>query len=160
MDRSLSGSSICGIFQARVLEWIAISFSRGSSWPRNRARVSRIAGRRVTVWATREAFLVRNRAMTESSGRCPFREGGQQRFISWDDIWAEARPRNKKRQECRHEWGPFQAELRQSQGPKRRMLMRVKTEAAHGLELRGSGESGWRKVGTFLWGIFYLKKAN
>ena len=38
--------------------------------------------------------------------------------------------------------------------------MRVKTEAAHGLELRGSGESGWRKVGTFLWGIFYLKKAS
>ena len=35
MDCSLSGSSIHGIFQARVLEWIAISFSRGSSRPRN-----------------------------------------------------------------------------------------------------------------------------
>ena len=34
MDCSLSGSSIHGIFQARVLEWIAISFSRGSSRPR------------------------------------------------------------------------------------------------------------------------------
>ena len=42
MDCSLSGSSIHGIFQARVLEWIAISFSRGSSQPRNRTRVSRI----------------------------------------------------------------------------------------------------------------------
>ena len=51
MDCSLSGSSIHGIFQARVLEWIAISFSRGSSWPRNRTRVSRIAGRRFTIWA-------------------------------------------------------------------------------------------------------------
>ena len=49
MDCSLSGSSIHGIFQARVLEWIAISFSRGSSRPRNRTRVSRIAGRRFTV---------------------------------------------------------------------------------------------------------------
>ena len=38
MDCSLSGSSIHGIFQARVLEWIAISFSRGSSRPRNRTR--------------------------------------------------------------------------------------------------------------------------
>ena len=49
MDYSLSGSSIHEIFQARVLEWIAISFSRGSSWPRNRTRVSCIAGRRFTV---------------------------------------------------------------------------------------------------------------
>ncbi|XP_059738677.1 protein FAM25A isoform X1 [Bos taurus] len=46
MDCSLSGSSVHGIFQARVLEWIAISFSRGSSRPRNRTLVSRIAGRR------------------------------------------------------------------------------------------------------------------
>ena len=45
MDYSLSGSSIHGIFQARVLERIAISFSRGSSRPRNRTRVSRIASR-------------------------------------------------------------------------------------------------------------------
>ena len=49
MDCSLSGSSVHGIFQARVLEWIAISFCRGSSLPRNRTQVSRIAGRRFTV---------------------------------------------------------------------------------------------------------------
>ena len=49
MDRSLSGSSIHGIFQARVLEWIAISFFRGSSRPRNRTRVSHIADRRFTI---------------------------------------------------------------------------------------------------------------
>ena len=54
---SLSGSSAHGIFQARVLEWVAISFSRGCSRPRNRTQVSRIAGRRFTVWATREANL-------------------------------------------------------------------------------------------------------
>ena len=57
MDCSLPGSSVHGIFQARVLEWIAIAFSRGSSWPRDRTRVSRIAGRRFTVWATREAII-------------------------------------------------------------------------------------------------------
>ena len=49
MDCILSGSSVHGIFQAKVLEWIAISFSRGSSQPRNQTRVSRIAGRRFTV---------------------------------------------------------------------------------------------------------------
>ena len=36
MDYSPPGSSVCGILQARILEWVAISFSRGSSWPRNR----------------------------------------------------------------------------------------------------------------------------
>ena len=55
MDCSLSGSAIHGIFQARVLEWIAISFSRGSSRPRKRTQVSHIAGRHFTVWGTREA---------------------------------------------------------------------------------------------------------
>ena len=54
MDCSLSGSSVHGIFEARVLEWIAISFSRGSSRPRNQTWVSRIAGRCFTIWATRE----------------------------------------------------------------------------------------------------------
>ena len=54
MDCSLSGSSVHGIFQARVLECIAISFSRGSSLPRNRTRASCITGRRFAVWATRK----------------------------------------------------------------------------------------------------------
>ena len=54
MDCSLPGSSVHGIFQAIVLEWIAISFSRGSSQPRARTRVSRIVDRRFTVWATTE----------------------------------------------------------------------------------------------------------
>ena len=42
IDCSLPGSSVHGIFQARVLEWVAISFSRGSSRPRDRTWVSRI----------------------------------------------------------------------------------------------------------------------
>ena len=54
MDCNPPGSSIHGIFQARVLEWGAIAFSRGSSQPRDRSRVSRITGRHFTVWATRE----------------------------------------------------------------------------------------------------------
>ena len=54
MDCSLPCSSIQGIFQARVLEWVAISFSRGSSWPRNQTRVSCTIGRHFTLWAIRE----------------------------------------------------------------------------------------------------------
>ena len=53
MDSSLPGSSIHGIFQARVLKWLAISFSRGSSWPRDWTQVSCIASRCVTIWAPR-----------------------------------------------------------------------------------------------------------
>ena len=54
MDCRLPGFSLHMILQARVLEWVAISFSRGSSWPRDWTRVSHIVGRCFTVWATRE----------------------------------------------------------------------------------------------------------
>ena len=56
MDCSLPGSSVHGILQIRILEWIAILFSRGSSWPRDRTQVSYIAGRFLTIWTTREAW--------------------------------------------------------------------------------------------------------
>ena len=49
MDCSLSGSSVHRILQARILEWVAISFSRGSSQPRDQTQVYRIAGRRFTI---------------------------------------------------------------------------------------------------------------
>ena len=52
MDCSLPGSSVHGICQAILLEWVTISFSRGSSRPRDRTQVSRVAGRRFTIWAT------------------------------------------------------------------------------------------------------------
>ena len=54
MDCSLPVSSVHGIFQAIVLAWIAISFSRGSSQPRDGTRISRIVDKCFTVWATRE----------------------------------------------------------------------------------------------------------
>ena len=60
MDSSQPISSIHGIFQARILEWVAISFSRRSSWPRDRTQVSRIVGRRFTVWATKEGHIMHN----------------------------------------------------------------------------------------------------
>ena len=57
-DCSLPGSSVHGILQARIPERLAILFSWGSSWPRDRTRVSYIAGTFFTVWATREAQLL------------------------------------------------------------------------------------------------------
>ena len=52
---SLPGTSVPGILQARILEWVAIPFSRGSSQPRGRTQVSCIAGRFFTNRGTREA---------------------------------------------------------------------------------------------------------
>jgi hypothetical protein len=54
MNHSPSGSSVHGIFQARILEWVAIFFSRRSSRLRDGTQVSRIAGRLFTLYATRE----------------------------------------------------------------------------------------------------------
>ena len=58
MDCSLPGSSVHGIFQAIVLEWTAISFSRGSSQPRDQTRVSHIVDRRFTIWATQSNLQI------------------------------------------------------------------------------------------------------
>ena len=55
IDCSPPGSSVHVILQARILEWVAMPFFRGSSWPRNWTRVSCTACRFFTFWATREA---------------------------------------------------------------------------------------------------------
>ena len=55
MNCSLPGSSVHGILQVRLLEWVAMPSSRGSSWPRDQTQISCsccIAGRFFTVWAT------------------------------------------------------------------------------------------------------------
>ena len=63
MDCSPPGSSVHEISQVRTLEWVAMPFSRWSSWPRDGSQVSPIAGRFFTVWATVGKFFT-----TESPG--------------------------------------------------------------------------------------------
>jgi len=55
MDCTLPGSSVRGILQARILEWVSISLSKGFSRPRDGTQISCIAGRFFTDWARREA---------------------------------------------------------------------------------------------------------
>ena len=55
VDCSLPGSSVLEILQARILEGLAIPFSRGSSRPRDKTQVSRIASRFFTLWVIKEA---------------------------------------------------------------------------------------------------------
>ena len=66
MDCSQPGSPVHGILRARVLEWVAILFSRGSSWPRDWTQVSCIIGRFFTIWATREYQDLRRAAVSDS----------------------------------------------------------------------------------------------
>ena len=60
MDCSSPGFSVHGILQAKILEWVAIPFSRGSSWPTDWTRVSHIVGKFFTIWATRKALCTNN----------------------------------------------------------------------------------------------------
>ena len=55
MDCSLPGSTVLGILQARILKWVVIPFSRGSSQPRDQTWVTCVAGRFFTIWAIRKA---------------------------------------------------------------------------------------------------------
>ena len=54
MDCSPPGSSVHGLLQARILQWVALPFSRGSSWLRDQTCVFYVAGRFFTAWANRE----------------------------------------------------------------------------------------------------------
>ena len=57
--RSPMDYTVHGILQARILEWVAFPFSRGSSQPRDQTQVSHIADRFLTCWASREARILK-----------------------------------------------------------------------------------------------------
>ena len=66
MDCSLPGSSVHGILQARKLEWVAIPFSRGSSWPRDWILFSCIASKFFTIWATNQPISIKKKKKNSS----------------------------------------------------------------------------------------------
>ena len=70
MDCRSPGSSVHGVFQVRILEWVAISFSRGSSQLRDRTLVSCTAGRLFTVWASRKYTHTHTHTHTHMSQTC------------------------------------------------------------------------------------------
>ena len=59
IDYSPLGSSVYGILQARILEWVTILFSRRSSWPRDWTLISHNAGGFFVIWAIREPFSIK-----------------------------------------------------------------------------------------------------
>ena len=82
MDHSPPGSSVHRILQARILEWVAIPFSRGSSWPRDRTQVSCITGRFFIVWATWEAMKENFQTKMRQMSGCNLKKTSQ----FWDRL--------------------------------------------------------------------------
>ena len=80
MDCSPPGFSVYEIFQARILEWVAISFSRGFSQPRDQTQVSWTAGRFFTNWATRETQRINGMVFNRED--CNYIQDA----AIWDDI--------------------------------------------------------------------------
>ena len=76
MDCSPLDSSVHGISQARILEWVAMPSSRGSSRPRDQTQLSCIAGRFFTDGATREALTCSHRERIFFKGRTARGHGG------------------------------------------------------------------------------------
>ena len=85
MDCNLPGSSVHEILQARILEWVAIPFSRRSSRPRDQTQASCIAGRFFMVWVTREAGKVKviQACLTLCNHHCTVHEILQARIPEW-----------------------------------------------------------------------------
>ena len=83
MDCTLPGSSLHGILQARVLEWVAISFFRGSSQPRDGTWVSCIPGRRFNLWATREVPDLKVHSKSSKWFVCFSQIAGSQEWYCW-----------------------------------------------------------------------------
>ena len=82
---ALPGSSVHGILQARILEWVAISFSRGTSRSRNWTQVSRVEGRCFTYWAMWDVFRWRHRHLycIQQIHLLSVRHGDYLLFLKW-----------------------------------------------------------------------------
>ena len=85
-DYSLRGSSVHGIFQARVLKWVAISFSRGSPRPRDQTQVSHIVGKVVSLLFNMLSMLV----LAQTVKRLPTMWEAQVPSLGWEDTLEKA----------------------------------------------------------------------
>ena len=83
MDCNPPGSSVHGILQAKILEWVAIPFSKGTSWPRDQTWVSCTAGRFFIVWVTSEPWKIFMLSLKVSEHR----GHGVPSFVGYKNFW-------------------------------------------------------------------------
>ena len=139
MDCSPAGSSVHGILQARIPEWISIPFSRGSSWPRDGTQVSCIAGRLFTIWVTREAHT-----------------GVQWPLIQYDWCRCEKRRGTEKKNTHRRnhvKTEEDQSDASTSQGAPRMTSKHRKLRERHGAEPSQALSERTRSDDTFIWDL-------
>ena len=86
MDYSPPGSPVHGIFQARIPEWVAIPFSRGSSRPRGQTWVRCIARRFFNIWATREAHIYMHKIHIKQYSQVFYVRKYKQKFHDWSKL--------------------------------------------------------------------------
>ena len=140
MDRSPPASSVLGILQERILEWVAMPFSRGSAWPRDWTQVCCIAGRFFIIWAPRNYTSVKEKREKFKPAFTWFKD-----FITWSlpskvllylqGIWAPwlpaARPIQLAHHTLQQAWWEIHC-LQPSQAPrgKRNQFPLVKSVAS------------------------------
>ena len=121
MNCSPPGSSVLGISQARILEWVAISSSRGSSWPRDRTWVSCIGRQVLYHWANwqvqkmgRTSKNAPVRKPPQRSSDSLMRPGGQGRRGTgwWDEMQVNVAPQNWRAWDSGHRTVCFQKRTR------------------------------------------------
>ena len=135
VDCSPPSSSVHGIVQARILEWVAVSFSRGSSWPRDRTQVSHIAGRRFNLCTTREALKYENTVSQKTS----YRDIELQIQVLTSKISREERKPVERRRERRRERG-------RKGWPYRRLLPPTDTQALWDFSLGLQRREDWNSA--------------
>ena len=172
MDWSLPGSSVHGISQTTILEWIAISFSRGSSWPRDRTHVSCI-GRQILYQppVTLEDWMEQRRAEQCSSSNClpdPKFPSGKRSLLGeelpwegpslhWESgilqlVWC--RGWSQGRSVCKPGPGGFRKRRNKVAGT---LSWRVGEETS--VEITGSRMLWWSPVMSVAWWVFRDKEA-
>ena len=106
MDCSQPESSVHGILQARILQWVATPFARGSSWPRDQNWVSCTAGGFLTTWATRKALWEMRLHSKQTTGLwILFCLRGQHRnVVRWRTTLLDPGSENTALQRYEHGW--------------------------------------------------------
>ena len=150
MGCSLPGSSIHGSFQAIVLEWVAISSSRGYSWPRAQTQVSCIAGRFFTIWAIALRIPPPRIAPdpVASSLCAPDSSGKSRTWLMTGEHTQMAEP-NLPAREKPQTWAsvpPLAKQEEDSQYMARCTANQEKTHKPKGSATRGSKKCGWGAV--------------
>ena len=102
--------TVHGILQTRILEWVAVPFSRGSSPPRDQTQVSHIAGGFFTSWATREFY----KGMQQIHLHWREKEIAiRSNILAWETPWTEeaGRLQSMESQRIRHNWATKQPQI-------------------------------------------------